>query len=47
LKLIISKKVGYGQTTFTEDKIEFVERPDAKKLRTNLQEKVRNQKSVT
>ena len=47
LKPIILEKVSYGQSTFTEDKIEITERSDTKRLRTFLQEKVGKQKSVT
>jgi len=49
LKDIILKKVGFSQATLTStaaDKIEIVEREDAKKLRTFLQERVKNQRSV-
>jgi len=46
LKPKITKKVGYDQTTLIEDEIQVIERNDAKKLRTFLQEKVRQQKSV-
>lgn len=49
LKDIILKKVGFSQSTLTNttvDKIEILEREDARKLRTNLQERVKNQKSV-
>jgi len=47
LKPVICKKVGIGQSTFTEDKIEIIDREDAKRLRTSLGEKVKKQKSVT
>jgi DNA modification methylase len=47
LEPIIAKKTGYGQTTFSEDRVQFFKRADAKKLRTFLQERVKNQKSVT
>jgi len=46
LNPIICKKVGVGQSTFTEDKIEIITREDAKSLRTSLGEKVKKQKSV-
>jgi len=49
LKNIILKKIGYSQATLTSDatdKVEIIERTDAKKLRNFLQEKVKNQKSV-
>ncbi|MEM3526662.1 MAG: hypothetical protein QXV37_04530, partial [Candidatus Jordarchaeaceae archaeon] len=49
LKDVILKKINYNQTTLTSslmDKIEIVERPDAERLRTFLQEKVKNQRSV-
>jgi len=47
LKPVILKKVGYGQSAFTHDKIEIIERKDAKHLRSSLQGKVSRQKSVT
>lgn len=47
LKPIILEKVGYGQSTFTEDKIEITERKETRRLRTSLQEKVQKQRSVT
>ncbi|MEM3387010.1 MAG: site-specific DNA-methyltransferase [Nitrososphaerales archaeon] len=49
LKDVILKKINYNQTTLTSgsaNKIEIVERPDARRLRTFLQEKVKNQRSV-
>jgi len=49
LKDVILKKINYNQTTLTSnstDKVEIIERPDARKLRTFLQEKVKNQHSV-
>jgi DNA modification methylase len=49
LKNIVLKKVGFTQTTLTDatmDKIEVIEREDARRLRSNLQEKVKNQKSA-
>jgi len=49
LKDIILKKVGFSQATLTStavDKLEILEREDAKKLRTYLEERVKNQKSV-
>ena len=49
LKDVILKKVGFTQTTLTDaamDKIEVVEREDARRLRSNLQERVKNQRSV-
>jgi len=49
LKNVILEKIGYTQTTLTSnsvDKVEIIERADAKKLRTFLQEKVKNQRSV-
>jgi len=49
LKDIILKKVGFSQVTLTStgvDKVEIVEREDAKRLRTFLQERVKNQRSV-
>jgi len=47
LKEVIMQKIGYGQTTLTEDRIEIMERDDARRLRTFLQEEVRKQRSVT
>jgi len=49
LKDVILKKVGYTQATLINGpviKVEITEREDAKRLRSFLQEKVRNQKSV-
>jgi hypothetical protein len=49
LKDVILNKVNYNQTTLTSDstnKVEMIERADAKRLRTFLQEKVKNQRSV-
>jgi DNA modification methylase len=49
LKNVILKKIGYTQTTLTSnsvDKVEIIERADSKKLRTFLQERVKNQRSV-
>jgi DNA modification methylase len=47
LKSVILKKIGHGQSTLTNDQIEIIERKDAKSLRTALQRKVKQQKSVT
>lgn len=45
---VIKEKIGYGQETLTgQDKIEILVRDDAKRLRTFLHEKVKEQKSVT
>jgi len=46
LKDVILEKIGYNQATLTGDKIEIIEKKDARRLRTFLQEKVENQKSV-
>jgi DNA modification methylase len=46
LEKIIQEKIGYYQTTLTGDTIEIFKRPDAKRLRTILQEKIKQQKSV-
>jgi len=49
LKNIIIKKVGFNQSTLTSpalDKVEIIEREDAKRLRTFIQERVKNQRSV-
>ena len=47
LKPIIIEKVGFVQSTFTDDKIELIERKDARRLRAFLQERVKKQRSVT
>jgi len=47
LKSIILQKIGYSPYPISDDKIEIKEREDAQRLRSSLQEKVRNQKSVT
>jgi len=46
LKPIILEKIGYSPYPLAEDKFEVIEREDARKLRTNLQERVKNQRSV-
>ncbi|MGQ9744361.1 MAG: DNA-methyltransferase [Candidatus Bathycorpusculaceae bacterium] len=49
LKDVILKKINYNQTTLTSgsaDRVEIIERSDARRLRTFLQEKVKNQRSV-
>jgi DNA modification methylase len=49
LKNVILKKINYTQTTLTDnsvDRVEIIERTDSKKLRTFLQERVKNQRSV-
>jgi len=46
LKPIISSKLGYNQTTLSDDKIEFIERKDAGHFRTSLQKIVREKKNV-
>jgi DNA modification methylase len=49
LKDIILKKISLNQKTLTNDsvdKVEIIERTDAKRLRNFLQEKVKNQRSV-
>jgi len=46
LEEIIKEKIGYYQTTLTGDNIEILKRPDAKRLRTLLQERIKQQKSV-
>jgi len=40
------EKIGYSPYPLAEDKFEVIEREDARKLRTNLQERVKNQRSV-
>ena len=47
LKLVILEKIGYGQSTLTDDRIDIEQRRDARCLRTFLQERVSQQKSVT
>ncbi len=46
LRSIIAEKLGYNQTRLSDDKVEFVERPDAEHLRTKLQKIVRQKESV-
>ncbi len=46
LKPVILEKLGYGQSTLTNDRIDVEERRDAQHLRTFLQEKVSQQRSV-
>jgi len=49
LKDIILKKVGFSQATLTNtelDKVEIIEKEDAKRLRTFLQERVKKHRSV-
>lgn len=47
LKEIIQKKLNQGQSTFTEDVTEVIERNDAQRLRTGLQKKIKTKRSVT
>ena len=46
LKDTVLKKINYNLTTLANHRFEIIERSDAKKLRTFLQEKVKNQRSV-
>ncbi|HEY4673694.1 MAG TPA: site-specific DNA-methyltransferase [Nitrososphaerales archaeon] len=46
LKSIIAEKLGFGQATLSNDKIEFVERADAGHYRTSLQKIVKQKESV-
>src|SRR5713226_3554886 len=46
LRSIIAEKLGYNQTGLSDDKVEFVERPDAEHLRTKLQKIVRQKESA-
>jgi len=46
LKPIIMSKIGYSPHPLADDKFEIVEREDARNLRTDLQERVKNQRSV-
>jgi len=46
LKTVILEKLGYGQSTLTNDRIDVEERRDVRRLRTFLQEKVSQQRSV-
>lgn len=47
LKPIVLQKIGYSPYPLTDDIIEIIERADAQRLRKSLQDKVKNQKSVT
>ncbi|MEM2815790.1 MAG: DNA methyltransferase [Candidatus Bathyarchaeia archaeon] len=47
LKPTILQKIGYSPYPLTDDVIEIIERAGAQRLRKSLQERVRNQKSVT
>jgi hypothetical protein len=47
LKPIIAVKLGFNQSTLSDDKIELVERADAGHFRTNLQKIVKQRESVT
>jgi DNA modification methylase len=47
LKPIISEKLGFNQSTLSDDRVELVERPDAGHFRTNLQKIVKQRPSVT
>ena len=47
LKPVIAEKLGYSQATLSDDKVEFVERPDAGHFRTDLQKVVKQRGSVT
>jgi len=46
LRPIIAEKLGYNQTTLSGDQVEFLERKDARHLRTNLQRIVKQKESV-
>jgi len=46
LKDVIAKKVGYKQGTLSGDIFEMIERKDSRALRTSMQSKVKEQKSV-
>ncbi len=46
LKPIILEKIGYSPYPLADDRFEVIEREDARKLRTHLQERVKNQRSV-
>jgi len=46
LKPIILEKIGYSPFPLGNDMFEVLEREDARKLRTDLQERVKNQRSV-
>jgi len=47
LEHVVRQKLNYEQLSFSADNIEIVIRQDAKRLRTDLQELVTKQKSVT
>jgi DNA modification methylase len=47
LEDVVRKKIGHGQDTLTDDKIQIEKRKDAKRLRTSLQKRIQQQKSVT
>ena len=47
LKPVIAEKLGYHQTTLSDDKVELIDRPDARHFRTNLQKIVKERESVT
>lgn len=49
LREVILRKLGYASTNLipSRDTVEIIERDDARRLRTFLQEKVKNQRSVT
>jgi len=46
LKPIIMEKIGYSPSPLTDDRIEIKEREDAKKLKSSLNEKIQQQRSV-
>ena len=47
LKPVIAEKLGYHQATLSDDKVELIDRPDARHFRTNLQKIVKERESVT
>ncbi len=47
LKRVISKKLGLGQATLSNEKVEIIERGDAGHFRTDLQKVVKRRRSVT
>ena len=47
LKPVIAEKLGYHQTTLSDDKVELIDRSDARHFRTNLQKIVKERESVT
>ncbi len=47
LKPVIAEKLGYHQATLSDDKVELIDRSDARHFRTKLQKIVKERESVT